>query len=147
MKIKEKSTQKMPKNAKTATVGKVKVAIIKKVAKEEKAEITTDIEALKALSAKRSAATAKYNEYLKKYNVEHDGGRTVIKEIIELYKKGHTKQEIIALGYNKHTVYGQIRLFVKGKRTEKTIVAQYLPKVKPGSKEHDIEDESEEGEE
>lgn len=110
---------------------KVKKPVAPKVAKKLKAteviEITTNTEELATLKEKFLKASGAYHKYLAKYNKEHKTGRTVIKEIIELHKKGLTNQEIIAKGYNKHTVYSQVRLFKKGSRTEKTIVAQYLP--------------------
>lgn len=70
-----------------------------------------------------------YREYKKEYNTEHGNkGRNIIREIISLHQQGLTNKEIIAKGYNKHTVSDQVRYYTKGKRVAKTVVAQYLPK-------------------
>lgn len=42
---------------------------------------------------------------------------TKIKTIIDLYKQGKSKQEIIELGYNKSTVSIQISKYVKNQQS------------------------------
>ncbi len=92
----------------------------------------TNEKELAILKAKRDEAVAAYSKYAKEYNKEHNIlGRTIIKEIIALHKKGVSNPDIIKKGYNKNTVMNNVRLFIKGKRVGKTIVAKYLPvKVK-----------------
>lgn len=109
---------KTPKNTKPSKV----------VTKEEKPEVPTTLAELMVLKQKRNTAVAEYNKYLKKYNKENNiQGRLIIKEIIDLYKKGLDNKAIIAKGYNKWTVNEQIRLFKKGKRVTKTVIAKFLP--------------------
>jgi hypothetical protein len=86
-------------------------------------------EELVALKAKKDNAVKSYNKALKQYNTENGlKGRTIIQEIIALHKKKKTNEEIIAMGYNKHTVNTNVRLYTKGKRVAKTVVSKFLPK-------------------
>lgn len=89
----------------------------------------TTAKQLQSLKEKKEQASAEYSSYLKEYNKERKIKRTCfIDEIIGLVKEGKTNQEIISLGYNKHTVKTQVRLFKKGKRVAKTVVAKFIPK-------------------
>lgn len=88
----------------------------------------TNQKQLNALKAAKENATKEFNKYQKAFNEEHGiKNRTIIQEIITLHKKGVPNADIIAKGYNKWTVREQVRLFSKGKRVAKTIVAKFLP--------------------
>lgn len=87
----------------------------------------TNKKKLALLKQERDTAVKAYNEYLGEFNKEHGTGRTLIKEIIDLHKQGKTNKEIVAEGYNKHTVSGHVSMYKKGMISQKTIVAKYLP--------------------
>lgn len=98
-----------------------------KVTKAVEPEITTTKAEMDKLLAEKRALDAKVAAYKKLFRAQHNiTGRNIIKEIIELHKKGLTKQQIIEKGYNKGTVQRQVTLFVKGKKQEKTTIRQYL---------------------
>ena len=94
---------------------------------ETENKITTSKQEFDELLKEKKALDAKVSAYKKLFRSEHNiTGRNVIKEIIELHKKGLTKAEIVEKGYNKGTVQRQIMLFIKGKKQEKTTIRQYL---------------------
>lgn len=88
----------------------------------------TSVKQLAELKAAKNEAVKAYNDYLKEFNSERNiKPGHLVTEIINLYRQGHSKSEIIEAGFNKNYVNQQIRFYTKGKRMVKTTVAQFLP--------------------
>lgn len=91
----------------------------------------TNLKQLESLKQSRDEAVKNYNRYLKDYNKEHEiESRNINQEIISLHRKGVSKADIIAQGYNKNYVSQLIHLYGKQKRVSKTTVAKFFPKKK-----------------
>lgn len=99
------------------------------MATKKTAPTTNKAEYDQLLAEKTAADKAFYDRKL--YNAEHDIPKGLITDtIIKLHKKGLSNKQITEKGFNKGTVRRQVRLFTKGKRTEKTTVRKYLPSTK-----------------